>query len=371
MTAETIQNASPTTGTAKAISIRDMNKYYGAFHALKDLSIDVEAGEFLVLLGPSGCGKSTALRMIAGLESISSGELLIGDQDVTEVLPKYRDIAMVFQSYALYPHKTVAENIGFPLKMAKATPEEIDSAVRAAADQVELGELLDRLPGQLSGGQRQRVALARAIIRRPSVFLMDEPLSNLDAKLRGNMRAELKHMQGELGITTIYVTHDQIEAMTLAHRVAIMKDGVLQQLGTPKEVYSDPANLFVAGFMGSPPMNFITGKITGGQFAGSGAAFAVAGAADAQSVKVGFRPEDCRIVDKGAGLLDADVFTVEMTGDQVLVTLRLQGEPLVVKMHKDFEINAGVTAGITMDPEHLYFFDGETGARLRTTAQTS
>ncbi len=355
-----------TVGTAKAISIRDMNKYYGAFHALKDLSLEVAAGEFLVLLGPSGCGKSTALRMIAGLESISSGELRIGETDVTDVLPKYRDIAMVFQSYALYPHKTVAENIGFPLKVAKTPPDEIDRAVRAAADQVELGDLLDRFPGQLSGGQRQRVALARAIIRRPSVFLMDEPLSNLDAKLRGNMRAELKHMQGELGITTIYVTHDQIEAMTLAHRVAIMKDGVLQQLGTPKEVYSDPANLFVAGFMGSPPMNFVEGAIAEGAFAANSVSIPMPNAPDTPNVTMGFRPEDCGITEAGQGLLDADVFAVEMTGDQVLVTLRRDGAPLVVKMPKEFEIAADVKAGITLDPEHLYFFDTGTGFRIRT-----
>ena len=357
-----------TTGTAKSISIREFNKFYGGFHALKDLSIEVKAGEFLVLLGPSGCGKSTALRMIAGLESISSGALLIGDTDVTDVLPKYRDIAMVFQSYALYPHKTVADNIGFPLKMAKATPEEIDTAVRAAADQVELGELMDRFPGQLSGGQRQRVALARAIIRRPSVFLMDEPLSNLDAKLRGNMRAELKHMQGALGITTIYVTHDQIEAMTLAHRVAIMKDGVLQQLGTPKEVYSDPANLFVAGFMGSPPMNFVSGAIAGGIFAAGNVQIPIKGAPDTPSAKLGFRPEDCQVAPSGKGVLDADVFTVEMTGDQVLVTLRMDSTPLVVKMPKEFEIEAGAKASITLDPKHLYVFDDETGERIRTTS---
>ncbi len=353
------------TGDAKAITIRDMNKFYGSFHALKDFSLEVEAGEFLVLLGPSGCGKSTALRMIAGLESISSGDLLIGDNDVTDVLPKYRDIAMVFQSYALYPHKTVAENIGFPLKVAKTPVDEMAAAVRAAADQVELGELLERYPGQLSGGQRQRVALARAIIRRPSVFLMDEPLSNLDAKLRGNMRAELKHMQGELGITTIYVTHDQIEAMTLAHRVAIMKDGILQQLGTPKEVYSDPANLFVAGFMGSPPMNFVNGAISNGTFEAKGVSANVDSAPDSKSVTLGFRPEDCDIVEAGQGLLDADVYTVEMTGDQVLVTLRLEGTPLVVKMPKEFEISDGQEAGITLDPSHLYFFDGDSGARLR------
>jgi multiple sugar transport system ATP-binding protein len=357
--------ATKTTGTAKAISLRNLNKYYGGFHALKDLSIEVEAGEFLVLLGPSGCGKSTALRMIAGLESISSGELLIGDQDVTEVLPKYRNIAMVFQSYALYPHKTVAENIGFPLKVAKTPPAEMADAVRAAADQVELGDLLERYPGQLSGGQRQRVALARAIIRRPSVFLMDEPLSNLDAKLRGNMRAELKHMQSDLGITTIYVTHDQIEAMTLAHRVAIMKDGVLQQLGTPKEVYSDPATLFVAGFMGSPPMNFVEGAIKDGAFTAKGVSTPAPGAPDTANATLGFRPEDCSIGAPGQGLLDAEVFTVEMTGDQVLVTLRLGGAPLVVKMPKEFEIDADVMAGITLESEHLYFFDTESGARLR------
>jgi len=341
----TVQAAQPA-GAAKSISIRQMNKHYGAFHALKDLSIEVEAGEFLVLLGPSGCGKSTALRMIA----------------------KYRDIAMVFQSYALYPHKTVAENIGFPLKMSKTPKDEMDQAVRAAAAQVELGELLDRFPGQLSGGQRQRVALARAIIRRPAVFLMDEPLSNLDAKLRGNMRAELKHMQNDLGITTIYVTHDQIEAMTLAHRVAIMKDGFLQQLGTPKEVYSDPANLFVAGFMGSPPMNFIQGRIDNGHFIAGETTLPLPQAPDNPSVTAGFRPEDCGIVPAGQGLLDADVFTVEMTGDQVLVTLRLDGTPMVVKMPKEFEIEADGTAGITLDPQHLYFFDTTSGNRLRYVA---
>lgn len=353
------------TGAAKAISIRGLNKFYGSVHALKDLSIEVDPGEFLVLLGPSGCGKSTALRMIAGLESISSGDLFFGDTNVTEVLPKYRDIAMVFQSYALYPHKTVAENIGFPLKMAKSSKNEMDTAVRAAADQVELGELLGRFPGQLSGGQRQRVALARAIIRRPSVFLMDEPLSNLDAKLRGNMRAELKHMQSELGITTIYVTHDQIEAMTLAHRVAIMKDGVLQQLGTPKEVYSDPANLFVAGFMGSPPMNFISGEVKNGAFEANGVTISLPGAPETGSLTLGFRPEDCRVVPSGTGLLDAEVYTVELTGDQVLVTLRLHGAPLVAKMPKDFEIDDDSKAGLAMESEFLYLFDSETGARIR------
>jgi len=351
-------------GSAKSISIRSMNKYYGSFHALKDFSIEVEAGEFLVILGPSGCGKSTALRMIAGLESISSGELLIGDTNVTKVLPKYRDIAMVFQSYALYPHKTVAENIGFPLKMAKVPTNERHAAVQVAAEQVELHNHLDRFPSQLSGGQRQRVALARAIVRRPSVFLMDEPLSNLDAKLRGNMRAELKHMQSELGITTIYVTHDQIEAMTLANRVAIMKDGVIQQIGTPKEVYSDPVNLFVAGFMGLPPMNFINGTITSGKFLTSDAEIDASGIPDTKQATFGFRPEDCKVVAAGKGLIDANVYTVEMTGDQVLVTFDLRGGHLVVKMPKDFEIATGISAGITLDKNQAYFFDSEHGPRL-------
>ncbi len=350
---------------AKAISIRSLNKCYRAFHALKDLSLEVEAGEFLVLLGPSGCGKSTALRLIAGLESITSGEVYIGDADVTHVLPKYRDIAMVFQSYALYPHKTVAENIGFPLKMAKRPKEETAAAVRAAAAQVELDGYLERLPGQLSGGQRQRVALARAIIRRPSAFLMDEPLSNLDAKLRGNMRSELKHMQGELGITTIYVTHDQIEAMTLAHRVAVLKDGVLQQLGAPKEVYSDPANLFVAGFMGSPSMNFISGAIADGTFTAKGVSIPVPGAPRSKNVTLGFRPEDCRVVPAGEGAFNAKVYTAELTGDQVLTTLRLEGAQMVAKMPKEFEIDADSHAGIELDSNHLYFFDGESGSRMR------
>ncbi len=352
-------------GVAKAIRLRKLNKYYHMFHALRDLSLDIEAGEFLVLLGPSGCGKSTALRMIAGLETISSGSLSIGDVDVTTMLPKYRDIAMVFQSYALYPHKTVAENIGFPLKMAKAAREDIASAVAAAARQVELGDYLERLPGQLSGGQRQRVALARAIIRRPSAFLMDEPLSNLDAKLRGNMRAELKHMQGELGITTLYVTHDQIEAMTLAHRVAVLKDGVLQQLGTPRDVYSDPANLFVAGFMGSPSMNFIQGAIDDGVFTAPGVHIPVPGAPRASNANLGFRPEDCEVVAPGTAAFDATVFASELTGDQVLVTLRLTGSSVVVKMPKEFEIRTDASAGVAINSDHLYIFDGESGMRIR------
>ena len=241
-------------------------KSFGTVKVLHDLDLDVAEGEFLVLLGASGSGKTTALRMIAGLETVTSGVITIAGRDVTNVLPKNRDVAMVFQSYALYPHKTVAENIGYPLKIRGLAQAERDAAVRDVAAQVQLGALLDRYPRQLSGGQRQRVALARAMVRRPKAFLMDEPLSNLDAKLRGHMRAELKHMQHSLGITTIYVTHDQVEAMTLAHRVALLEDGKLMQLDTPRTIYNDPANLFVAGFIGSPPMNMMRGALEDGSF---------------------------------------------------------------------------------------------------------
>src|SRR6187455_2233959 len=241
------------------VTLSEIHKSFGAVQVVKGLDLTIQDGEFLVLLGPSGCGKTTALRMVAGLESVTSGRILIGERDVTHVLPKYRDVAMVFQSYALYPHMTVAQNIAYPLKLRRVPQVERDAAVRGAAVKVHLEEFLDRYPRQLSGGQRQRIALARAMVRRPSVFLMDEPLSNLDAKLRGHMRAELKHMQHSLGITTIYVTHDQVEAMTLAHRVALLEDGKLMQLDTPRTIYNDPANLFVAGFIGSPPMNMMRG----------------------------------------------------------------------------------------------------------------
>ena len=248
------------------VTFNKIAKSFGPVRVLEELSLDVAPGEFLVLLGASGSGKTTALRILSGLETASSGNILIGDRDVTDVLPKYRDVSMVFQSYALYPHKTVAENIGFPLKVRKVPKDQQEAAIRDAAAQVQIDQLLDRYPRQLSGGQRQRVALARAMVRRPSVFLMDEPLSNLDAKLRGHMRAELKHMQSTLGTTTIYVTHDQIEAMTLAHRVAILERGVLQQLDTPAKIYNDPANLFVAQFIGSPPMNVVHGSLDGSTF---------------------------------------------------------------------------------------------------------
>src|SRR5687768_1775692 len=275
------------------VSLQEIHKSFGQVDVVKGLNLDIEDGEFLVLLGPSGCGKTTALRMVAGLETVSAGKIFIGERDVTHVLPKYRDVAMVFQSYALYPHMSVAENIGYPLKLRKLAREDIRKRVEAAAGKVDLTPYLDRYPRQLSGGQRQRVALARAMVRTPSLFLMDEPLSNLDAKLRGHMRAELKHLQRDLGTTTIYVTHDQIEAMTLAHRVAVMNHGIVQQIDAPRNIYEDPANLFVAGFIGSPPMNFLEGELVAGEFICSEGRFATTTHASNGAVVAGFRPEDC------------------------------------------------------------------------------
>ena len=288
---------------------------------LEQFDLDVAPGEFLVLLGASGSGKDDGAAHPVWAGNRDGGRVLIGDRDVTNILPKYRDISMVFQSYALYPHKTVAENIGFPLKVRKVAKAEMDSAIRDAAAQVQLDHLLDRYPRELSGGQRQRVALARAIIRRPSVFLMDEPLSNLDAKLRGYMRAELKHMQQTLGTTTIYVTHDQIEAMTLAHRVAILERGVLQQLATPAETYNDPVNLFVAQFIGSPPMNIVRGSLEDKHFLTIGARIDTPIGARMDKAILGVRPEDCNVVAPDEASLKGVIYTTELIGDHTLVTV--------------------------------------------------
>src|SRR6185503_2146787 len=280
-------------GLEMRVTLSDVHKSFGAVHVVKGINLEIEDGEFLVLLGPSGCGKTTALRMIAGLESTTSGQIRIGERDVTNVLPKHRDVAMVFQSYALYPHMTVAENIGYPLKLRGVAAEARATAVREAAAKVHLEEFLQQYPRQLSGGQRQRVALARAMVRRPAVFLMDEPLSNLDAKLRGYMRSELKRLQADVGVTTIYVTHDQIEAMTLAHRIALLEGGKLQQLATPAGIYNDPANLFVAQFIGSPPMNVLGGALEAGDFIIGTSRFKTRLSGTRDKVALGVRPEDC------------------------------------------------------------------------------
>jgi multiple sugar transport system ATP-binding protein len=347
------------------VSFDKVQKSFGAVRVLEELNLQVQPGEFLVLLGASGSGKTTALRILSGLETATEGRVRIGDRDVTDVLPKYRDISMVFQSYALYPHKTVGENIGFPLKVRRVNPVEREVAVREAAAQVQLETLLHRYPRELSGGQKQRVALARAIIRRPSVFLMDEPLSNLDAKLRGHMRAELKFMQQTLGITTIYVTHDQVEAMTLAHRVAILEKGVLQQLATPSEIYNNPANLFVAQFIGSPPMNIVKGSLEGDAFMAHDAKIKTPVKGKLASAVLGVRPEDCSVVAPTKGSIKGTVYTTELIGDHTLVTIKVDKDFVAVKAAKDFTAKAGEIAGVAFAKENLFVFDAGTGVRVR------
>jgi multiple sugar transport system ATP-binding protein len=349
-----------------SVSFEGVSKRYGDFTAVSDLNLEVADREFLVLLGPSGCGKTTTMRMIAGLEQLSAGTLRIGEDIVNDVLPKYRDVAMVFQSYALYPHLSVYRNIEYPLRIRKVPDAERRRAVEAAAAKVALTPFLDRLPKQLSGGQRQRVALARAIIRRPRVFLMDEPLSNLDAKLRVHMRAELKHLQHELAVTTVYVTHDQIEAMTLADRVAVMHDGVIRQLGTPREIYNDPANLFVAGFIGSPAMNFLRGSLAAGTFEGRGARVPGLPFGDNPDVVLGVRPEDLAVVPgNGQAHMTGTIFSVELTGESTLVTLRI-GEDLVsVRADKEFDAAIDAPAGIRINERKAFLFDRASEERVR------
>jgi multiple sugar transport system ATP-binding protein len=347
------------------VRLDKVTKSFGPVQVLHELDLDVKEGEFLVLLGASGSGKTTALRMIAGLETTTSGTITIAGRDVTNVLPKNRDVAMVFQSYALYPHKTVAENIGYPLKIRKVPKPEMDARIKDVAGQVQLGPYLARYPRQLSGGQRQRVALARAMVRRPKVFLMDEPLSNLDAKLRGHMRAELKHMQHELGITTIYVTHDQIEAMTLAHRVALLEDGRLQQLATPANIYNDPATLFVAQFIGAPPMNVVSGALEGNRFMVNGAGIEVPVSGRASKAMLGTRPEDCAVTQPSQGELQGEIYAIELIGDHTLVTVKAGTDMFTIKAAKDFAAKVGERVGIALFKNRLFVFDGATGGRIR------
>ena len=349
-----------------SISLKNITKRWGGFIGVDNQSLDIADKEFLVLLGPSGCGKTTTMRMIAGLEEPTDGEVWIGDRCVNDDLPKDRDVAMVFQNYGLYPHMSIYDNIAYPLKVRGIAKNEIRPRVEKAAKQVELSEFLSRKPKALSGGQRQRVALARAIVRRPQVFLMDEPLSNLDAKLRVSMRAELKHLSHQLQVTTVYVTHDQIEAMTLADRVAVMEHGRIQQLGTPDEIYNDPANLFVAGFIGSPAMNLVSGKVNEQTFSTAGDFELVKiGSPDHQSAVLGIRPEDLQIVVPGEGDFDAPVYAFENTGESVLVTVELGRQRIIAKGNRTIRKAIGETVGISIDHEHLYLFDEKTGERLR------
>jgi multiple sugar transport system ATP-binding protein len=383
------------------ITLDKVDKVYeNGFHAVRELSLHVEDGEFLVLVGPSGCGKSTALRMIAGLESINSGTLVIGDREVTDLEPKDRDIAMVFQSYALYPHLTVRDNIAFALKLRKMPKDEIARRVDEAARILELTDELDRRPGQLSGGQRQRVAMGRAIVRAPQAFLMDEPLSNLDAKLRVQMRAEISKLQRTLGITTVYVTHDQIEAMTMGDRVAVLSRGILQQVDTPQNLYDRPDNLFVATFIGSPQMNVLRGVYSGGGEGGSiaigsqqvrvpasvlSARPSLAGY-DGREIAIGLRPEHL----EDAALVGGDTETIsglveirEGLGSEVLlhVTLDARGitseeiegrgvaatgdVTIVGRVSPTTALRPGDTAALTVRPDQMHLFDVESGLAIR------
>ena len=349
------------------VRLDNVTKRWGDFVAVDDQSLHIADREFLVLLGPSGCGKTTTMRMIAGLEEPTSGEIRIGGRVVNDDLPKDRDVAMVFQNYGLYPHMTIHDNIAYPLKVRGVAKAEIGPRVEKAAAQVELTELLHRKPKALSGGQRQRVALARAIVRTPQVFLMDEPLSNLDAKLRVSMRAELKHLSAQLQVTTVYVTHDQIEAMTLADRVAVMKDGRIQQLAPPKDIYNDPANLFVAGFIGSPAMNLIEGRVVDGRFTTSnGLPLVAVPTPDRDHVTLGLRPEDLAIVPPGDGDFNVPVYAFENTGESTLVTGRFpDGQRVIAKGDRMLEARMDEPIGIRTDPSYLYLFDRGTGDRVR------
>jgi multiple sugar transport system ATP-binding protein len=350
-----------------SVTFKGVVKKFGSFVAVSDLDLEIRDEEFFVLLGPSGCGKTTTMRMVAGLEEVSAGEIKIGSDRVNDVLPKYRDVAMVFQSYALYPHLTVENNIGYPLKVRKVPLPERQRIVAEVARRVELEPMLNRLPRELSGGQRQRVALARAIVRTPRVFLMDEPLSNLDAKLRVQMRSELKRLQHELRVTTIYVTHDQIEAMTLAHRVAVMNKGVIEQLGTPKEIYNDPRTLFVAGFIGSPPMNLIEGEVKDGVFSSAGG-LRVEGFNHANVARavLGVRPEDIHVVGaKDPGInLAAPIYSVELTGESTFVSVHAGDRLLIMRADKNFDGDFDQMVGIKASPDRVFLFDRQTSNRV-------
>ncbi|EYD77215.1 Glycerol-3-phosphate ABC transporter, ATP-binding protein UgpC [Rubellimicrobium mesophilum DSM 19309] len=343
------------------IELRGVTKRWGAFVGVKDLDLTISDREFLVLLGPSGCGKTTTMRMIAGLEDASSGDILIGGKRVNNLDPKDRDIAMVFQSYALYPNLSVYENIRFPLKVRRIPASEHDARVRRAAAMVELEDFLERKPAALSGGQRQRVALARAIVRQPSVFLMDEPLSNLDAKLRVSTRAQIKNLSHELQVTTIYVTHDQVEAMTLADRVVVMKGGVVQQIGAPTDIYDRPANTFVAGFIGNPAMNLLNGTLRGGVFEGENVTITGLRTPDGP-VTLGFRAEDATLAPEGE--IVAPAYTTELLGDATMVTVRAGGALVAVKAHKEVRVEIGELVSMRVPAAICHLFDAKTGDRL-------
>ena len=353
------------------IEIRNLVKKYGAVEALHSINIDIEPGEFAVLVGPSGCGKSTTLRLVAGLETITGGEIVIGDRVVNGLKPKERGIAMVFQNYALYPAKTVYQNMAFSLQLSREPKDKIDRKVREVAEILELTGLLDRKPGALSGGQRQRVAMGRAIVRDPEVFLFDEPLSNLDAKLRGQMRAEIKRLHQRLKNTIIYVTHDQVEAMTLSDRIVVMRDGIIEQQGTPDEIFHDPASQFVAGFMGSPPMNLPTCQVREGGVMIGGTELVCTTPASARSGTIavfGIRPDDIRLAsdsDTSDAIVDVEIDLVEQLGTEKLFHFKLGEHGFIGKADGRSKLVEGQSVNVRFYMEHSYFFDVKAGERLR------
>ncbi|HJQ58760.1 MAG TPA: sn-glycerol-3-phosphate ABC transporter ATP-binding protein UgpC [Vineibacter sp.] len=360
------------------VVIRDLNKKFDEVHAVKDVNLQIQDKEFMVFVGPSGCGKTTTLRMVAGLESITSGEVLINDTVVNALPPMDRDIAMVFQNYALYPHMSVYDNMAFGLKMRKFEKSEIAKRVQEAADILDIGQLLKRKPRQLSGGQRQRVALGRAIVRHPQVFLFDEPLSNLDAKLRVQMRVELKKLHNRLGTTAIYVTHDQVEAMTLGDRVVVMKDGLVQQVGAPLELYNKPANRFVAGFIGSPAMNFADVALAerDGAVWADGPEFRIKPPAPlaarlrghaGKRVVLGIRPEDLRVAngaDPADLTFEAVVEVTEQLGSEILLDLKAGPGQMVAAVEPTLPAKVGDKLRLVLNPDRLHFFDGASEAAI-------
>ncbi|MCG3114615.1 MAG: ABC transporter ATP-binding protein [Candidatus Manganitrophus sp. SA1] len=353
------------------VRLTGITKRFGEKEVLRRIDLTIAEGTFFTLVGPSGCGKSTLLNLIAGLESPTSGEILFDGAPVNDLAPKERDVAVVFQSYALYPHMTVYENIAFPLRMKKEPAAEIDRRVREVAELLGLAPLLQQRPGSLSGGQRQRVALGRAIVRKPRLFLFDEPLSNLDARLRIEMRSELKRLHRRLKTTMIYVTHDQAEAMTLSDRMAVLHQGTLQQEGTPKEIYARPANLFVAEFIGSPPMNLLRGRRAGeGIEMAEGIVFRLRkaerlGVTLSEEVVLGIRPEDIRL-SRPAGEVEmtAEIVLIESIGAEVWVELNWGGQTIRATAPADFDGRPGERVGLTIDPNKVHLFDPETGRRI-------
>jgi multiple sugar transport system ATP-binding protein len=360
------------------VVLKQINKFYDSVHAVKDVNLQIRDKEFVVFVGPSGCGKTTTLRMIAGLEAISSGDISIGGQVVNDLAPMDRDIAMVFQNYALYPHMSVFDNMAFGLKMRKFEKSEIATRVKQAADILGIEELLKRKPRQLSGGQRQRVALGRAIVRHPQVFLFDEPLSNLDAKLRVQMRVELKKLHQRLGTTAVYVTHDQVEAMTLGDRVVVMKDGWVQQVGEPLELYNQPANKFVAGFIGSPAMDFSTVTLTerDGRLAAVNNGMSIEVPPHLidrvkphtnKQMTLGIRPEDLRVANGSdpAGLtFDSKVEVIEQLGSEILLDVRVGDGTMVASVEPTTRTKMQDTLRLAMNPARLHFFDAKTEAAV-------